>query len=174
MAGRINTPPGEPSSARLRAEVLLVMDQALARKSLADWLKRSGCRALEAADAEEAMELLTDSVDVVLLDMRRKGAKALDLLRRIKERSPLTEVMLLVGRDQIHLSIEGMREGAFDDMTTPLNVVHFLDRVRAAWEHRRSYPAGCERVTRSGPYAAFLSRVGLRGQPVYSGHKFLS
>jgi len=59
---------------------------------------------------------------VVLLDVREIKEEGLILLRKIKSRSPLTEVILLTAPGQIALSIQGMKLGAFDDLLVPVDI----------------------------------------------------
>jgi two-component system NtrC family response regulator len=145
---------------------MLVVDQALVRQSLSSWLKKAGCRVLEADDAEEAADLMSENVDVVLVDMRKRGEAGLNLLSWVKRRFPRSEVIMLVGKDQLNLSIRGMKAGAFDDLVAPLDVGLFLGKVAQAVDCRRKARiAGGS----SAKLNDFLNQVGLAGRPVYMG-----
>ena len=137
MADQWNPSPPD-SAGKLTARVMLVMGRRPPRDSLSQWLSQAGCRVLEAEDDAEALTLLAERVDVVLLDMRPDDGKGLSLLRRIKHRFPATEVIMLVGRGQIPVSIEGMKSGAFDDLAAPVEKGLLLGKVRQAWERKRA------------------------------------
>jgi CheY-like chemotaxis protein len=77
----IVTPPDETS--RSRRTVLVADDDGAVRKTAADILNRAGYDVLQAADGEEALRALRQTVDVLLLDMhlpKREGLSVLDAL----------------------------------------------------------------------------------------------
>jgi DNA-binding NtrC family response regulator len=71
-------------------------------------------------------------VDVVLLGLAALGAGGRQLLREIRTTWPLIRVITLNQNEQIELSIEAMRLGAFADLMPPFDMEALRESVRAA------------------------------------------
>ena len=102
--------------------ILIVDDEPLIRESLYEILRIDGFRAMMAPTAEEALiEISSKSVDIVLTDMKLPNMGGLDLIGKIKETSPDTEVILITGYGSIETAVEAMKKGAYDYVTKPIN-----------------------------------------------------
>ncbi|HBP21300.1 MAG TPA: sigma-54-dependent Fis family transcriptional regulator, partial [Planctomycetes bacterium] len=90
----------------MKARLLIVDDEAPLRRALARSLRREGYEVNEAEDGERALLLLEQGeYEVVLLDLRMPGRPGLEVLREIKQRWPLTEVIVLTGHGSIDAAI---------------------------------------------------------------------
>ena len=102
--------------------ILIVDDEPLIRESLYEILRIDGFRAMMAPNAEEALkEIANKSADIVLTDMKLPNMGGLDLIDKIKEISPETEVILITGYGSIETAVEAMKKGAYDYVTKPIN-----------------------------------------------------
>lgn len=68
---------------------------------------------------EECLEQLGQNPDIIFLDYHLNSQKSaaldgLDILREIKAKNPLTEVVMLSGQDKIEVAVDTMKYGAFD------------------------------------------------------------
>ncbi|MFA5260182.1 MAG: sigma-54 dependent transcriptional regulator [Candidatus Omnitrophota bacterium] len=102
--------------------ILIVDDEPLIRESLYEILRIDGFLAMMAPTAEEALEEISRrSIDIVLTDMKLPSMNGLDLIVKIKEISPDTEVILITGYGSIETAVDAMKKGAYDYVTKPIN-----------------------------------------------------
>jgi signal transduction histidine kinase/FixJ family two-component response regulator len=85
-------------------------------------LKDAGYRLLTAENGEEALAVFRQSVpDIVLTDIKMPGMDGIELLRKIKEESPDTEVIMITGHGDMDLAIKSLKLEATDFVTKPIN-----------------------------------------------------
>jgi DNA-binding NtrC family response regulator len=77
----------------------------------------------EAETAEAALESLeTTPPDVIVTDLKLPNLSGVDLLRKIKEQLPRSEVAIMTGHGSIQSAVEAMRQGAYDYIEKPFRV----------------------------------------------------
>jgi DNA-binding NtrC family response regulator len=77
----------------------------------------------EAETAEAALGLLeTAAPDIVVTDLKLPNLSGTDLLRKIKELLPRSEVAIMTGHGSIETAVEAMRQGAYDYIEKPFRV----------------------------------------------------
>ncbi|MEA2064348.1 MAG: response regulator [Gemmatimonadota bacterium] len=103
-------------------KVLIVDDNIKIRQLLRNFLTESGWSVQEAASAEQALEMLDESVDVVLTDVKMGRTSGLDLLRMIREKLPHLEVILMTGHADIQDSIDALSLRAFAYIKKPFEM----------------------------------------------------
>src|SRR5688500_8791893 len=97
------------------AKVLVVDDQRNMRTTLAMMLRSAGHDVEEAEDGTRAIDRLrAESFDLVFTDLRLGTPDGMEVLRRAKEASPLTEVVVMTAYGTIESAVEAMRIGAYD------------------------------------------------------------
>jgi signal transduction histidine kinase len=114
--------------------ILLVDDENDFRQILAKRLKRRGIEVREADRGEKALQMLEDApVDVVIMDVKMPGMDGIECLKQIKENYDLIEVIMLTGHADIHGGVEGIKSGAFDYLTKPIELEHLVRKIKQAF-----------------------------------------
>jgi two-component system nitrogen regulation response regulator NtrX len=104
-------------SAGGKRTILVVDDEERVRKSLVQYLGEEGFAVLEAKDAAGADEILarvSESVDLILIDVRMPGEDGLAYLKRRNDLAARLPVIMMSGHGTIELAVEAVRHGAFD------------------------------------------------------------
>src|SRR5256886_3516213 len=121
-----------------KIRVLVVDDDSLLRKLIADQLARAEFDAVPAASGTEALEALRGSdYDVVLLDIMMPDISGLDALREIRKFEDPPEVIMLTADTSLATGVEAMRHGAYDYLTKPATLDEMEAVIHKADEKRR-------------------------------------
>ncbi|MGD8541444.1 MAG: response regulator [Desulfobacteraceae bacterium] len=113
--------------------LLLVDDEADFRCAIARRLTKRGITPAEAANGEECLQLLAEQpMDVVVLDVKMPGMNGIEVLARIKEKHPETEVILLTGHATTPDGVAGIKSGAFDYLTKPIELEQLVSKIQQA------------------------------------------
>lgn len=111
--------------------LLVVDDEKNAREGLKWALEDKKHRVDVAASADEALGFLAEhQVDLVITDLKMPGMDGLELLQKIKDNDPSTEVIVITAHSTVETAVEAMRKGAFDYQTKPVR----LDELRLVIE----------------------------------------
>jgi DNA-binding NtrC family response regulator len=121
-------------------KVLVVDDETDFLKTLVNRLLRRNLEVSGVSSGEEALELLeNDHFDVVILDVKMPGMDGVDVLREMKRKWPLMEVIMLTGHASVESGIEGMKRGAFDYIMKPTDIDDLMDKMRKAFEKKSNH-----------------------------------
>jgi two-component system response regulator CpxR len=115
--------------------VLLVDDEWQFVEALAERLQLRGFNALVAYDGPSALDLLEQGgVRLVVLDLRMPDMDGLEVLRRIKERWPKTQVIIATGHGDEEDRRQCLELGAFAFLSKPLNIKELFGLLKEASE----------------------------------------
>jgi two-component system response regulator AtoC len=111
----------------LRLRFLIVDDEDGVRRLCTTVGQGLGFLCEEAESAELALENIeTAPPNIVLSDLKLPNISGNELLRKVKETLPRTEVAIMTGHGSIESAVEAMRYGAYDYIEKPFRV----ERVR--------------------------------------------
>jgi two-component system, NtrC family, response regulator AtoC len=117
--------------------LLIVDDEELVRWSLRERFAAEGYTILEAGTAAGAVDQAAAGVELVLLDYRLPDGDGLTTLRRIKEQSPETLVILMTAFSTVENAVEAMKHGAYHYLNKPFNLDEVAMMVEKALETSR-------------------------------------
>ena len=139
------------------ADILLVEDEANARKVLSLGLELQGHQITACGSSIEAEQLLQkQAFDVVLTDLRMQGRDAgLDVITASRNIQPYAKVLLLTAYASAETAVLAMKEGAFDYLTKPVSVEELAAAVeRALFEAGSHETAGVSGTVADSELAA--------------------
>ena len=120
--------------------LLLVDDEKDFVDLLALKVKEVGKEVQVAYDGRECLAALEqDNTDVVILDIKMPGMDGIDVLKEIKKRFPIVEVIMLTGHGTIQTAVEGMKIGAFDYLLKPAVFEDLLAKVESAKRRKEEH-----------------------------------
>jgi len=115
----------------MKASVLIVDDEAVARQSLTDILKLEGYITAAAPNGAAAVEhVRTHPVDLVIVDLRMPGMDGLQVVQAINQLSPDTEVVLLTAYGSMDSAVQALRLRIHDYLTKPASPAQVLASVK--------------------------------------------
>lgn len=123
------------------SSILIVDDDQSMREFLEILLTREGYQVSLAGSGEEACRILGREVfDLVISDIRMKDIDGLEVLRKTKQISPETMVVMISAFATAETAVEAMREGAYDYVPKPFKVREFKNIIRETLKSKRSIP----------------------------------
>lgn len=163
-----------------RGRILIVDDKENMRGLLRDILVPQHDVVLAADGSGARADLEAQRFEVVLTDVRMPGMDGFELIRFVKERWPVTEVVMMTAFASIPAAVEAMRQGAYDYIQKPFDPDDVgLVVTRALERHRersteRSAPAQASGSPSAEDLAALSYRDALASARDRSSREYLS
>ena len=106
----------------MKNTILLVDDEAGIRKVLGIALTDLGYRVITAQNGKEALRKFeSKKPPIILTDIKMPEMDGIELLRRVKQKRPDTEVIMITGHGDMDLAIKSVKYEATDFVTKPIN-----------------------------------------------------
>ena len=110
--------------------ILIVDDDKDIRAGLRILLSGENYTILEAADGKQAMALLSDTVDLVILDIMMPGMTGLHVCEEIRKHSSVP-ILFLTAKAQESDKLMGLIAGGDDYLPKPFSYAELMGRVKA-------------------------------------------
>jgi two-component system, NtrC family, nitrogen regulation response regulator NtrX len=118
--------------------ILIVDDEPGIRQSLKGVFEDEGFTTEAVSTGEDCLKKIEQhAYDLVLLDIWLPGIDGLETLRRLREKTPHTHVIMISGHATIATAVAATKLGAYDFIEKPLSLEHTLLTVRNALSYRR-------------------------------------
>jgi len=120
--------------------ILVADDDDSIRTLIAEVLGDDGFEVTTAANGDEAWQKFEKvSYEIVLTDIRMPLLDGLQLLQKIRTKSPMTHVLILTSFASVASSVQALKDGAFDYLIKPFESLDAVSRaVQRAVEHMES------------------------------------
>ena len=116
--------------------VLIIEDEPAIRRFLRVSLAASGYRVIEAGSGQQATRRLRlERPDIIILDLGLPDVDGLDIIREVRQTSPVPIVVLSSRADE-RGKVEALDLGADDYVTKPFGIDELTARLRTSLRHR--------------------------------------
>ncbi len=103
--------------------ILVVDDDLSVRQFLTIMLERAGYTVKAAASARDALRFVErHEFDLVITDLKMPDIDGMELLKRVKQESPTTEVIMITAYGTTDTAVEAMKKGAYDYVIKPFKI----------------------------------------------------
>ncbi len=127
-----------PAAERSPASILIVDDEEALRATLVTAFTLEGFRAVGAGSAREALQRLQRApCDVLLVDLRMPDIDGIQLMERVRERTPDTLVILMTGGATVESAVRALKGGAYDYILKPFSLPEIFRVVERGLEQQR-------------------------------------
>lgn len=119
-------------------QLLLVDDEKDFVHILSKRFKRRNIDVAKAFSGAEAIQALRgQEFDVAVLDLKMEDMDGIEVLKVLKIMAPRLAVIMLTGHGSAEAAEQGLKLGAFDYLTKPCELNELLEKIMAAYAHRR-------------------------------------
>ncbi|MFH1672795.1 MAG: response regulator [Pseudomonadota bacterium] len=120
-------------------KILVVDDESGVRRIISKVLLRNGYQPIESADGREALEVFrNENPAIVITDIRMPDMDGLELLTRIKEKSPETCIAIMTGYGSEEVAIKALRNGASNYFKKPIDLPELIYAIGVLSDSIRS------------------------------------
>ena len=117
----------------MKPKILIVDDEEKFLSYLSKRLMSRHFDVTSSPSGEDAVEKVkNDGFDVIIMDVIMPGINGIEALTRIKELGKKPEVILLTAHASTQDGVEGIKSGAFDYLTKPVEMEHLVSKIGQA------------------------------------------
>ena len=117
-------------------KILVVDDDAEIREVIRILLESEGCKIVEAGSGTKAVELMDDTIQLIIMDVMMPGISGIRACEIIREKY-VTPVLFLTAKSADTDKVLGFSAGGDDYLVKPFSYTELLSRVKALF--RRCY-----------------------------------
>jgi two-component system response regulator HydG len=115
------------------ANILIIDDEKDQADAIAESLRKVGYTCSTSVSGNNVLDIIRrDGIDVVVTDLVMQEIDGMEILKKTKENSPETEVILITGHGSVETAVTAMQKGAATYLLKPININHLravVDKV---------------------------------------------
>ena len=117
------------------AKVLIIDDEQIIRERVQKLLELDDYETFTAENGHKGLEIFQkEEPEIAVVDIKMPGMDGIEVLKRIKEESTKTEVILITGHGGVDTAIQALREGAFGYLQKPIDYDELEIEIKKALE----------------------------------------
>jgi len=121
-----------------KGRILVIDDEEIVRISCSRALTPEGFDLKLARNGADGLRMLAEEeFDLVLTDLKMPDMDGIEILRRVKEGWPQTEVVIITGYQTVDTAVRSIKLGAFDYVEKPFTPDKILSVVEAAVSNKK-------------------------------------
>lgn len=121
-----------------KGKILVIDDEGIVRTSCSRTLVPEGYEVHLVKNGFDGLALLEqEPVDLVLTDLKMPEIDGIEILRRIKEKWPQIEVIIITGYQTVDTAVKSIKLGAFDYLEKPFTPDGLISSVAKAFDHKK-------------------------------------
>lgn len=122
----------------MKFKILIAEDEEITLKHLCSTLESEGYEVVGTKNGRDALDKINgDHFDLLISDIKMPGLNGIELLERVKEARPDTEVMIITGFGSIGSAVDAIKRGASDYITKPFDLDELVIKVKKIDEKKR-------------------------------------
>jgi putative two-component system response regulator len=127
-----------PVNKSIKAQILIVDDEALFREIVRRTLSAKGYTCYEASNGEEVMKTLADrKIDLILLDVKLPGKSGIEILKDVETYYSNVSVIMVTAQADVETAINALKMGASDYIIKPVDPKILMVGIERALEMKR-------------------------------------
>jgi DNA-binding NtrC family response regulator len=148
-------------SKKKNSHIFIVDDDPVTLFSLKELLTQEGFAVQAFQDGETALQFLRElPCDLIIADINMPGLSGFEVLKSVKERHPEVVVILITAYGSIQGAVNGIKLGAFEYVTKPLNDEEVIICIERALEQKHLRQENLELRKQLGEKFGFQNIVG--------------
>ncbi len=114
-------------------KVLLIDDEEDFLEIMSERMEARDMEVSTATSAGKALDRLEkEDFDAIILDFRMPDMDGIEALKKIKDKRPNSQIILLTGYATVEKSVEAMKVGAVDFLEKPADIEALTEKIKKA------------------------------------------
>jgi two-component system alkaline phosphatase synthesis response regulator PhoP len=154
-------------------KILVVEDEKNIRELIKFNVESAGYKVETAADGKEAMNKLSEEIDLVILDLMLPEIDGMEVCRQMRGSKELCQIpiIMLTAKGEEVERILGLEMGADDYMTKPFSPRELVARIKAIFRRIKEFKADSEKIKDETIEAGKIKLDISRHEVVYEDQK---
>ncbi|MBW7897736.1 Transcriptional regulatory protein ZraR [Candidatus Brocadiaceae bacterium B188] len=121
-----------------KPHIIFTDDEDTFRNIMTKELSRMGYNVVSCSSGAETIKNIAEcDFDIVMLDINMPVMDGIEILKKVKELDPTTEVVILTGQGTIENAVQAIKLGAYDYITKPCRLVELDVLLQKALKKRQ-------------------------------------